>query len=87
MKRITALLLIFVLAFAGGISIVLLSANTAQAKGPAKLPCAIDDIYCTSIPCGVYPFDGGVFYCFPDFETEYCSGNWYPYPVPCGHEL
>ncbi len=84
MKRVTAMFLIFVLAFAGGISIVLLS-NTAQAKGPAPLPCDFDDIYCTSIPCGEYPRIGGIFYCYPDFRTEYCSGDWYPYPVPCSH--
>jgi hypothetical protein len=85
MKRITALLLIFVLAFAGGVGIVLLTSDTAQARPPAPLPCHPDNIYCTSIPCGTYPRIGGIFYCYPDFQTEYCSGDWYPYPVPCSH--
>lgn len=87
MKRVTAMLIIFALAFSGSLSLVLLSPDATQAKPirPAPLPCEPDDIYCTSIPCGVHPYDGGIFYCYPDFITEYCSGDWYPFPVPCSH--
>ncbi|MCP4567648.1 MAG: hypothetical protein GY841_08720 [FCB group bacterium] len=82
MKRITALISMFVLAFliAGGSVMV----ATEQADAFPLLPCHPDDIYCPSDPCtGAYGH-GGTFYCIGDPSTIYCSGDW-RMPVPCSH--
>lgn len=90
MKRIFTFVSIFVVTFLIAIGAVVFTADNAEAVRICQrtLPCAPDDIYCTSTPCSwtptCYPNSGAVFYCFPDWNTEYCSGDYY-YPVPCSH--
>ncbi len=86
MKRIAVFTTVFAMSFLLGLGLVVFTADSAMAKKPINppLPCSPDDIYCTSIGCdGTYQ-TGGIFYCYPDFETEYCSGDWW-LPVPCSH--
>jgi hypothetical protein len=86
MKKAAVFASVFVVMFLFGVGIVTMAPSSANAKPPYNppLPCNPDDIYCTSIGCAGTYHGGGIFYCYPDFNTEYCSGDWY-YPVPCSH--
>lgn len=89
MKRISIFASVFALSFMIGVGAVVLTAGTAEGRGICEcyLPCHPDNIYCTSTPCtGTCKTHGGIFYCSPDWVTEYCSGDW-PYPVPCSHPI
>jgi hypothetical protein len=90
MKRISIFASIFVITFLIVAGAVIFSPGDVEARRIClrTLPCHPDNIYCTSDPCSwtptCYPNSGAVFYCYPDFETEYCSGDYY-WPVPCSH--
>ena len=92
MKRIFVFSSVFVLAFSLTLGAVLFCSSPAEARIPPgclePLPCIPDNIYCTSIPCSghCHKTSGGIFYCAPDWETEYCSTDWW-YPVPCSHQI
>lgn len=89
MKKVCAFTSVFVIAFLIGIGAVVFTAENVEARRIClkELPCHPDNIYCTSTPCPgtCYP-NGGVFYCAPDWNIEYCSGDYY-WPVPCSHIL
>jgi hypothetical protein len=90
MKRIFVFSTVFALAFAITAGVVLFGNTPAQAKPlpgcEFTLPCDIEDIYCTSTPCQVPDCHkiGGVFYCLPDWNTPYCSADYW-LPVPCSN--
>ncbi len=90
MKRILVYCSVFALTFLVAAGAVIMMPGNAEAGRIClrTLPCFPDNIYCTSDTCSwtptCYPNRGAVFYCFPDFETEYCSGDYY-WPVPCSH--
>lgn len=93
MKRILVYGSVFAMAFlitAGAVVMMNDNASALTRHCLRTLPCQPDDIYCTSNPCSwtptCYPNRGAVFYCFPDWVTEYCSGDFY-WPVPCSHQL
>ncbi len=90
MKRILVFSSVFALAFAITLGAIIFTAGNAEAGRVClrQLPCHPDNIYCTSTPCTgtCYPNNGGIFYCAPDWITEYCSGDWY-WPVPCSHQI
>lgn len=87
MKRICAFTSIFVVTFLIVAGAVIFTDDVTAATRHCKytLPCAIEDIYCTSTPCTgtCYPY-GGLFYCASNPTKMYCSGDYY-YPVPCGN--
>lgn len=86
MKKLSVFVTVFAVSFCLGIGMVAFTTSSVNAWTPKNppLPCHPDDIYCTSNPCAGQYHSGGIFYCYPDFETEYCSGDWW-LPVPCSH--
>lgn len=91
MKRIFVFSSVFVGVFAITVGAIFFGSTPAQAYIPLQclqpLPCHPDLIYCTSNPCsGACHKYGGIFYCFPDWNTEYCSADWW-LPVPCSHQI
>jgi len=91
MKRILTFTSLFVFAFVLTVGAVLVMHSPAEAKIPpgceTELPCHPDNIYCSSTPCtsDCHKY-GAIFYCAPDWNTEYCSADWW-LPVPCSHQI